>query len=374
MAAAKIDRRKKDGILAQGRYGKAEADKQQPKTRVRRSSMSQGHGSLMKWIRMSERGVGRSRSRSRSTTNSRASFLLADKENGERSRKKSFTQKRLQQPLMLKIRKTCQQQGGVGQSTIKSQGGCRRLTRNSQMRNAPLLPVKCSVCCFTLNGSEGLKEHVRVSPICDIRNFILIKRCYVKIANGHRGLLGGKRGLDEASVKLDLGGGFISKQLYMEALGLELRGTVMEDDLNEEKIEGNTKAWHEQQWLQVDSDIFFKVSDISASEEDCQRPDSCDSCDSCDSWRMKDNLNEEKIEESTKACYEQWHQVDSEVSFWSKKQSEVVGESSSWTMPLLSSSWNLSSSLSALNTINIPSRFFFRSLSTCILNPKQSRW
>ena len=335
MAAANIDWRNRKGDCSQaegqGRCGKARKalTYKRSKAQVWRRSNFQGPGSFLKRSRLSQRGVGRS------TINSQASFSWADKQvrDGGRSRVKIFKKKteRVQPPDLqdvFKFRKTCQQQqkfghGEVRRSTINSQGGSsfrgnyRRQSRNSRFRNAPPLPVECSVCQLKLSGSAGLKEHVRGSPICDLRNFILIKRCYVKIARSHVELLSANKGggcgesgnLDEALGEVELvggldhGGGYISKQLYMEALGLDLRGSIMDDNLDEE---------------------------------------------------------------STRPCYAQLHQCDSVsevVKVWERPDSGTISP--------LSSSWNLS--WNALSTIDIPSKFFLRSLSACILNPKPSR-
>jgi len=290
------------------------------------------HGSFLKRSRLSQRGVV-----GRSTINSQATFFWADKQvrdaRGKSRRVKIFKKKteRVEQrdlPDSLKIRKTCQQrhpkfgQEEVRRSRINNRGGSKfkgsygRQSRNSQFRNAPPLPVECSVCRLKLSGSAGLKEHVRGSPVCDLRNFILIKRCYVKIARSHMELLNGKEGggcggSGEASIGEVDGGGYISKQLYMEALGLDLRGALMDDD-----------------------------------------------------------LVEEKIEESTRPCYVRLHQFESEAA---SEVAKVQERGDSWTRPLFSSSWNLSSSWNAVTTIDIPSRFFLRSLTACILNPKTSR-
>ena len=336
MAAANIDwrNRKRDSqAKGQGRCGKARktlTDKQS-KAQVWRRSKFQGHGTVLKRSRFSQRGVGRS------TINSQASLFWADKKvrDGRKSKAKVFKNKteRVHRPDLqdntVKIRTNCQQhpklsQGEVRRSTINIEGVSRfkgsykRQSRNSQFRNAPPLPVECSVCRLKLSGSAGLREHVRGSPICDLRNFILIKRCCVKIARSHVALLSANRergDLEEASGEresvggLDPGGGFISKQLYMEALGLNLRGAIMDD-----------------------------------------------------------NLEEEKIEESTPPCYERFHQFES-----TPEVAKVWGRPNSWTRPLLSSPWNLSSSWNALGFIDIPSRFLLRSLTPCILSPKPSR-
>ena len=338
MAAANIDGRyrPRDSSQAegQGRCGKARKALTDKRSKVWWRKF-QGRGSLVKRSRLSQRGVV-----GRSTSNSQASFFWADKQvrdaRGKRSRVKIFKKKteRVHRPDLkktdvqdsLKIRKTCQQhptfgQGGVRRSTSNNQGGSKfkgRRSRNSQFRNAPPLPVECSVCRLKLHGSAGLKVHVRGSPICDLRNFILIKRCCVRIARSHVELLSGNKvggcgersDLDESPGDevevvggLDTGGGYISKQLYMEALGLDLRGTIMDDD------------------------------------------------------------EEENTEESTRSCYVRVHQFDSAAS----EVAKVRERSYSWTMPLLSSSWN------AVSTIDIPSRFFLRSLTACILSTKPSR-
>ena len=207
-------------------------------------------------------------------------------------------------------------------SVKKYKGGYRRQTRNSRMRHAPPLPIKCSVCHLEMSGRSDLKEHMQSSPICDLRNFILLRPCYVRVARGHLKQFEAKKGhLEEENVLTESSGtnksirtkdeetvGFIPKQVFMEALGLELRGIITDD-----------------------------------------------------------NWEEEDIEESTKACDEHLHQVDP------ASEAVKVRSPGSWTTsPLLYSSSSLLSSWTAFNSFEIPPRFFLRSLTACILSPKSS--
>ena len=207
-------------------------------------------------------------------------------------------------------------------SVKKYKGGYRRQTRNSRMRHAPPLPIKCSVCHLEMSGRSDLREHMQSSPICDLRNFILLRPCYVRVARGHLKQFEANMGpFEEEDVLTESSGtdksirtkdeetvGFIPKQVFMEALGLDLRGIITDD-----------------------------------------------------------NWEEEDIEESTKPCNEHLHQVDP------ASEAVKVRSPGSWTSPLLYSSSSLLSSWTAFNSFEIPPRFFLRSLTACILSPKSSR-
>jgi len=227
------------------------------------------------------------------------------------------------QDTQSKKRINCRYEPKFGHSVQKYKGGYRRQTRNSRMRHAPPLPIKCSVCHLELSGRSDLREHMQSSPICDLRNFILLRPCYVRVARGHvkqfeanmgpfeeEDVLGESSGTNKSIGTLDEETvGFIPKQVFMEALGLDLRGIITED-----------------------------------------------------------NWEEEDIKESTKPCDEHSHQVDP------ASEAVKVRSPGSWTTsPLLYSSSSLLSSWTAFNSFEIPPRFFLRSLTACILSPKSSR-
>merc|ERR1712004_554804 len=293
----------------------------------------QGQGSVSKRVRLSQRAVGRS------TLNSKASLLWEERHVRLRRKKRSQTLKKKTEIVKDSVVLDIQKQPGVQdiQSKIrinrryetkfshrvkKYKGGYRRQTRNSRMRHAPPLPIKCSVCHLEMSGRSDLREHMQSSPICDLRNFILLRPCYVWVARGHMKQFEANMGpFEEEDVLTESSGtdksigtldeetvGFIPKQVFMEALGLDLRGIITDD-----------------------------------------------------------NWEEEDIEESTKACDEHLHQVDP------ASEAMKVRSPGSWTTPLLYSSSSLLSSWTAFNSFEIPPRFFLRSLSACILSPKSSR-
>ena len=226
------------------------------------------------------------------------------------------------QDTQSKIRINRRYEPKFSHSVKKYKGGYRRQTRNSGMRHAPPLPIKCSVCHLELSGRSDLREHMQSSPICDLRNFILLRPCYVRVARGHVKQFEANKGpFEEEDVLTESSGtdksigtldeetvGFIPKQVFMEALGLDLRGIITDDN-----------------WV------------------------------------------EEDVEESTKPCDEQLHQVDP------ASEAVKVRSPGSWTTPLLYSSSSLLSSWTAFNSFEIPPRFFLRSLTACILSPKSSQ-
>merc|ERR1712107_464542 len=215
----------------------------------------QGQGSVSKRVRLSQRGVGRS------TLNSKASLLWEERNVRLRRKKRSQILKKKTdivkdsvvldaqtqpdvQDTQSKIRINHRYEPKFSHSVKKYKGGYRRQTRNSRMRHAPPLPIKCSVCHLELSGRSDLREHMQSSPICDLRNFILLRPCYVRVARGHlkqfeanmgpfeeEDVLNESSGTDKSIGTLDEETvGFIPKQVFMEALGLDLRGIITEDN------------------------------------------------------------------------------------------------------------------------------------------------
>jgi len=102
-----------------------------------------------------------------------------------------------------------------------------------------------------LSGRSDLREHMQSSPICDLRNFILLRPCYVRVARGHvkqfeanmvpfeeEDVLTESSGTDKSIGTLDEESfGFIPKQIFMKALGLDLRGIITDDNWEDEDIE-----------------------------------------------------------------------------------------------------------------------------------------
>ena len=63
------------------------------------------------------------------------------------------------QDTQSKIRINRQYEPKFSHSVKKYKGGYRRQTRNSRMRHAPPLPIKCSVCHLEMSGRSDLREH-----------------------------------------------------------------------------------------------------------------------------------------------------------------------------------------------------------------------
>ena len=132
----------------------------------------------------------------------------------------------------------------------RGQGACaimarveRRASRNSRMRQVNVA-AKCSVCAEQLKGEGDMRSHIKLSMTCDLRNFIRIKNCYIRVKEGHGEVEAEEEtsGQEEAAVE-----GHITKELYMEAVGLELRGIItMEEEEEEKEEEEEESRWWEE--------------------------------------------------------------------------------------------------------------------------------
>merc|ERR1712004_591347 len=200
--ACRVNMREANIDLGLRKRGHWRYDGRDKRTMIRKQSKTsswrrlQGQGSVSKRVRLSQRGVGRS------TLNSKASLLWEERHVRLRRKKRSQILKKKTEIVKDSVELDIQKQPDVqdtqskmrinrryepkfNDSVKKYRGGYRRQTRNSRMRHAPPLPIKCSVCHLELSGRSDLKEHMQSSPICDLRNFILLRPCYVRVARGH---------------------------------------------------------------------------------------------------------------------------------------------------------------------------------------------
>ena len=119
-----------------------------------------------------------------------------------------------------------------------------RTSRNSRMRQVNV-PAKCSVCAKQFNGEEDLRSHIKLSMTCDLRNFIRIKNCFIRVKESH----GEEEAEEEASKQEEATvEGHITKELYMEAVGLELRGIITIEEEEEEEEEQEEEEEEESKW------------------------------------------------------------------------------------------------------------------------------